>query len=88
MATVRWPRPSRLLLMSLVLAVVVGVVVGSSAFVLAALTAMGAWLVAGVRVVLHGGGFRPLRMIDLIEFNACDALDAWDQEQAAIRARA
>ena len=41
----------------------------------------------GARVQLVGGGYRPLRVIDLVEFAAADSLDAYDREQAMMRAR-
>lgn len=85
--TARWPRPSRPVFVSAAVLAAAGLVVGSAGFLLLLVALAAAWLVAGLRVDVQGGGFRPLRTIDLIEFNAADQLDAYDQEQAMIRAR-
>lgn len=51
------------------------------------LAAMAVYMVAGVKVQFVGGGFRPLRMVDMVHFNAADHLDAYDREQAAAMRR-
>lgn len=46
-----------------------------------------AWIVFRTTIEVTGGGFRPLRTTDLIEFASADQLDAHDQEQAMAEAR-
>ena len=43
------------------------------------------WCADGMKIEVLGGGMRPLRTVDLIEFNSLDQLDAYDREQAARR---
>ena len=85
--TVRWPRPSKRMR---VLAGVVGalvVVFAPTSWSIVMVAAFVAYAVFGVTVQVTGGGFRPLRTLDLIEFNAADQLDAYDREQAAAMRR-
>ena len=38
------------------------------------------------RVTIDGGGFRPVRVVDILESQALDSLDAFDAEQASKKA--
>lgn len=81
---VRWPRLrsrwSRMILPAIVL---LALVFNQTALMVLLVAVGVVWCVRDVRVVLRGGGFRPLRMIDLIEFAADDQLTAWEREQAS-----
>lgn len=85
--TARWPRIPIAAVVGGGLVTFVLVYVQATAALLVALAMLAAWMVARVRVQAVGGGFRPLRTVDLLEFNALDHLDAWDREQAIARAQ-
>jgi len=86
--TVRWPKLGRWRAAAWVCALVLAVLSSNVVLALVVLAAWMTFMVRDVRVRAWGGGFRPLRQRELLDFAAVDELDAFDREQAMLAAKA
>lgn len=83
-----WPRPSWPLRVLIVCVAVVAFVLNSTTLALIAAALLVGNAVRGMRVSMHGGGFRPYRYGDMLDYAALSEIEAWEAEEAAARARA